>query len=74
MMPVMNNQPAPIAQLMQRINMLTQANAQARQIEQTIRSRSPQQLEQMVRNMCKERNTTPEDLARSLGIQIPSNR
>jgi len=70
----MNNQPAPVVQLMQRINMITQANAQARQLEQSIKSRSPQQLEQFVRNMCRERHITPEDLARSLGIQIPSSR
>lgn len=73
MMMPMNNS-TPIAQLMQKINTITQANVQARQIAQTIQSRSPQQLEQMVRNMCKERGTTPEDFARSLGLQIPNIR
>ena len=36
--------------------------------------KSPAQLEQMARNMAKERGTTIEDVARSLGIVIPSNR
>jgi len=67
----MNN---TVAQLMQRVNMLTRANAQARQIEQSIRSKTPQELEQFVRNMCAERGTTVEELARSMGITIPSER
>jgi len=67
----MNNR---VAQLMQRINYLRQTSAQARQMEQSLRGKSPQELEQFVRNMCKERGITPEDFARSMGIQIPSSR
>jgi len=49
----MNNR---VAQLMQRINYLRQTSAQARQMEQSLRGKSPQELEQFVRNMCKERS------------------
>lgn len=69
MMP-MNN----IGQLVQKINMVMQTNAKARQIGQSIMNKPQSELEQFVRNMCRERGTTPEELARSLGIQIPSNR
>ena len=70
----MNNGFNPMAQLMQRINMATQTSAQARQTVQMIRSKSPEEKKRFVESMCRERNITPEDLARSLGIQIPSNR
>lgn len=70
----MNNFMNPIAQLAQRINRLTQINAQARQLEQVFRKKSPQEMEQYFRNLCKERGITVEDFARSLGITIPSNR
>ena len=53
---------------------LVQSNPKARQAMQMFQGKSPQQLEQMVRNVCAERGTTVEDLARSLGISIPSNR
>lgn len=47
---------------------------QVRQVMQLMNGKSPAQLEQMARNMAKERGTTIEDIARSMGIQIPSNR
>lgn len=70
MMMPMNN----MSQLFQKINMVMQTNAKARQIGQSIMNKPQNELEQFVRNMCRERGTTPEELARSLGIQIPSNR
>lgn len=70
MMMPMNN----MSQLVQKINMVMQTNAKARQIGQSIVNKPQNELEQFVRNMCRERGTTPEELARSLGIQIPSNR
>ena len=70
MMTPMNN----MGQIIQKINMVMQANAKARQIGQTITNKPQGELEQFVRNMCRERGTTPEELARSLGIQIRSNR
>lgn len=56
------------------VQTMAQSNPQARQIVQMLNGKTPQQLEQMARNMAKERGTTIEDIARSMGIQIPSNR
>lgn len=53
---------------------LAQQNPQVRQAMQIMKGKNPTQLEQMARNMAKERGTTIEDVARSLGITIPSNR
>ena len=36
--------------------------------------RSDRELEQIVRNMARERNIDIEDLARSMGVTIPSGR
>lgn len=63
MMP-MNNQAAAMIQSMVR------SNPRARQFLQMFQNKTPQEKEQMVRNMCKERGTTPEDLARSLGLPL----
>lgn len=70
----MNNGFNPVSQLMQRIEMATKTSAQAQQMVQTIRNKSAEEKKQMVENMCRERGITPEELARSFGIQIPSNR
>lgn len=70
----MNNGFNPVAQLMQRIEMATKTSAQAQQMVQTIRNKSAEEKKQMVENMCRERGITPEELARSFGIQIPSDR
>ena len=63
MMP-MNNQAAAMIQSMVR------SNPRSRQFLQMFQNKTPQEKEQMVRNMCKERGTTPEDLARSLGLPL----
>ena len=80
----MNQQSNTLAQVMQMIqggqnpatalDMLAQVNPQVRQVRDMMRGKSPMELEQMARNMARERGTTIEDIARSLGIQIPSNR
>lgn len=49
-------------------------NPQVRQVMQMMNGKSPDQLRQMANNMAAERGTTVEDIARQLGIQIPSNR
>lgn len=49
-------------------------NPQVRQVMQMMHGKSPDQLRQMANNMAAERGTTVEDIARQLGIQIPSNR
>ena len=77
----MNNPMLQIQQLMRAgknpnavLQIMAQSNPQVRQVMQMINGKSPAQLEQMARNMAKERGTTIEDVARSLGIAIPSNR
>ena len=77
----MNNPVTQIMQLMQAgknpnavLQILAQNNPQVRQVMGMINGKNPAQLEQMARNMAKERGTTIEDVARSMGIQIPSNR
>lgn len=81
MNPMMNNPIVQIQQLMKAgknpssvLQMMAQNNPQARQVIQMMSGKTPAQLEQMARNMAKERGTTIEDIARSMGIQIPSNR
>lgn len=57
--------------------MLTQLlarNPQAQMAMRMLGGKSPAQLEQMARNMAKERGLDIEEFARSLGVTIPSNR
>lgn len=81
MMMQMNNPIVQIQQLMRAgknpyaiLEMLSQNDPQIAQVKKMVMGKSPAQLEQMARNMAKERGTTIEDIARSLGIQVPSNR
>ena len=80
MMP-MNNPVTQMMQLMQAgknpnavLQILAQNNPQVRQVMGMINGKNPAQLEQMARNMARERGTTIDEVARSMGIQIPSNR
>lgn len=77
----MNNPLAQIAQLIQSgrnpqsiMQIMLQNNPQAQQAMRMFSGKSTQQVEQMVRNMCAQRGITVEDLARLMGITIPSNR
>ena len=58
----------------QAVQILAKQNPQVQQAMQMLSGKNPAELEQIARNMAKERGTTIEDIARSLGIQIPSNR
>ena len=49
-------------------------NPQVKQVMQMMHGKSPEQLRQIANNMAAERGTTVEDIARQLGIQVPSNR
>ena len=53
---------------------MAQNNPQVRQVMQMMQGKSPAQLRQMADNIAAERGTTVEDVARQLGIMIPSNR
>ena len=81
MNPLMNNPIMQIQQLMRVgrnpaaiIDMLAQSDPQVARVKQLMSGKPPAQLEQIARNMAKESGTTIEDVARSMGIQIPSNR
>ena len=57
------------------MNMLQQmGDPRAMQALNMLQGKSPAQLQQMAMNMAKERGTTVEEVARCLGIQIPSQR
>lgn len=57
------------------MTMLQQMGDQrAMQALNMLQGKSPAQLQQMAINMAQERGTTVEAVARSLGIQIPSQR
>lgn len=53
---------------------MAQSNPQIRQFMQVIGGKSEQELREIAQNMAKERGTSVEDIARQLGITIPSNR
>ena len=40
----------------------------AAQAMEMVRGKSPQQLRRIVENMCRERGTTPQELARQMGL------
>lgn len=74
----------PMSQLVAAINsgrnpeMLLQQMARTdprvAQAMRMIHGKNPQQLRDIAQNMAKERGVNLEDVARSLGISIPSNR
>lgn len=73
----MNNPVLMIAQLARMgqdprsiVRSMVQQDPRVRQAMQMFQGKSPQEMEAMVRNMCKERGTTPEELARSLGLTL----
>lgn len=52
----------------QLVAQMAKQNPQMAQAAQMIGGKSPQQLQQMAMNMCRERGTTPEAVLRSLRI------
>lgn len=70
LMNVMKNGGNPQALLQQ----MAQKDGRVAQAMKMMEGKNPQQLETMVRNMCKERNTTPEAVAQSLGISLPQGK
>lgn len=53
---------------------LAQNNPQVRQIMQMMNGKSPAELKRIAQNVAAERGTTVDDVARQLGITIPSDR
>ena len=50
------------------LNQMLQADPRARQAMQMLQGKSPKELEQMARNMAKERGVTIEDVMRQLRL------
>lgn len=79
--PMMNN---PMMQMMamlrngknpqQFLMQMARNNPQVRQVMQMMNGKSPEELRKMADNIAAERGTTVEDVARQLGITIPSKR
>ena len=55
---------------MQIIGQLAGSNPQMQSGMQLVRGKSPQQLEQMARNMARERGANVEDVLQSLGVEL----
>lgn len=78
---MMNNPMFSLMQAMQSgknpnflLQQMAQGDPRVRQIMDMTRGKNPQQLRQMAENMAKERGMNIDDIARQLGITIPSNR
>lgn len=54
---------------MQMLQQMAQRNPAAAQAMNIVRGKSPEQLRQIANNMARERGTTPEEIARQLGIK-----
>ena len=52
----------------QMLQRMAAQNPQASQAINLIQGKTPQQLQQIATNMAKERGTTPQEIARSLGL------
>ena len=53
---------------------MAQSDPTVQQVQKILRGKSPQQQREIVTNMYRERGVDIDNLARSLGIQIPSER
>lgn len=49
-------------------------NPQMRQFMQMVQGKTPDQLKQMAENVAKERGVSINDVARQLGITVPSDK
>jgi transposase-like protein len=56
------------------LNQMAQNDPQVRKVLQMMQGKSPAELRRIADNIAAERGTTVEDVARQLGITIPSNR
>ena len=51
------------------VNQMARSNPQMAQAARMISGKSPQQLQQMAMNMCRECGTSPEEILRHLGLK-----
>lgn len=55
------------------INQFVQNNPRMKQAMPFVQGKNPQQLQQTFYNMCKERGIDPQQVAQSVGVQLPTN-
>ena len=55
----------------QLLNQMLQQNPQMKQAMPFVQGKSPEQLKQTFYNMCKERGVDPQQVAQSMGIDLP---
>ena len=74
---MMNNPAAMLAQIIrqganpqQMLRQMAASDPRIAQAVQMVNGKSPQQLEQMARNMARERGITVEDVARGLNLPL----
>lgn len=53
------------------LQQMAHSNPQVNQVMQMVNGKNPQQLRQMAENVAKEKGTTIEQVAQSLGMSIP---
>lgn len=53
----------------QMLQRMANSNPQIGQACRMIQGKSPQQLQQIAMNMCRERGTTPEEVLKQLGVR-----
>lgn len=56
------------------VQQMAAQNPQMRQFMQMVQGKSPEQLKQMAENVAKERGVSINDVARQLGITVPSDK
>ncbi len=59
---------------MQIVQQMAAHNPQMRQFYNMVNGKSPAELKQMAENMAQERGVSINDVARQLGITVPSDR
>ena len=53
------------------LNLMLRSNPRAAQAMRMLQGKTPDQLRTMAENMAKERGTTVEEIARSMGVKLP---
>lgn len=56
------------------LQQMAMSDPRVAQAVQMIQGKSPQQLQEMTKNLARERGINIDDVARSLGISLPSQR
>lgn len=82
MNPLMNNPAMQLLNMartgggtpMQLLQQMAGQNPQAAQVMRMIQGKNSQQLRAMAENMCRERGTSIEEVARQMGLSLPEDK